>query len=153
MKIQFSVQFFFKSLQIANYMKIHLLRVELFRAEGQTDRRMDRTKLIVTFRNFANALKTLASIPTIGSGFRIQVFEQYGEVLQFAQLSWPTPVNSNKHIDTSPYCNFLSPDVSSLFKCLRITKDQVLNNPVLQAYIISPHLQMFMPFINTKAFA
>jgi hypothetical protein len=71
-------------------MKIHPLGAELFHAEGQMDRRMDRTKLIVAFRNFANAPKTLTSILTVRSDSRIPVFEQYGEALQFAQLSWPT---------------------------------------------------------------
>jgi hypothetical protein len=34
-------------------MKIHLIETELFHADGQTDM----TRLIVAFRNFANALK------------------------------------------------------------------------------------------------
>ena len=33
------------------------LGAELFYADGQTDRRRDMTKLIVTFRNFANSPK------------------------------------------------------------------------------------------------
>jgi len=36
-------------------MKIRLVRVELFNADGQTDMRADMTKLIDAFRNFAKA--------------------------------------------------------------------------------------------------
>jgi len=36
-------------------MKIRPLGAELFHVEGRTDRRTDMTKLIVAFRNFANA--------------------------------------------------------------------------------------------------
>ena len=38
-------------------MKIPSLRVELFRADRQTDRQTDMTKLRVPFHNFANAPK------------------------------------------------------------------------------------------------
>jgi hypothetical protein len=46
---------FSKNLQISNFMKIRLGGAEFFHAEGRTDRRKDMTKLIVAFRNFANA--------------------------------------------------------------------------------------------------
>jgi hypothetical protein len=36
-------------------MKIRPVGAELFHADGQTDRRTDMTKLMVAFRNFANA--------------------------------------------------------------------------------------------------
>jgi len=36
-------------------MKIRPVGAELFHADGRTDRRSDMTKLIVAFRNFANA--------------------------------------------------------------------------------------------------
>ena len=36
-------------------MKIRPVGAELFRAEGRTDGQRDMTKLLVTFRNFANA--------------------------------------------------------------------------------------------------
>jgi len=62
MKIEFSRQFC-KNLQISNFMKIRPVGAELFHAERQSDRRMDRTKLIVAFRNFANAPKTRSSCP------------------------------------------------------------------------------------------
>ena len=39
---------------MSNFMKIHPVGVELFHADGETDM----TKLIVAFRNFANAPKT-----------------------------------------------------------------------------------------------
>jgi hypothetical protein len=38
-------------------MKIRLMGAELFRADGETDGQTDMTKLIVVFRNFANAPK------------------------------------------------------------------------------------------------
>ena len=43
-------------------MKIRPVKAEMFHAHGQTDRRMDMTKLIVAYRNFANAPKTGVSI-------------------------------------------------------------------------------------------
>jgi len=46
---------FGKSTQISNFMKIYPGEAELFRA----DRRTDMTKMIVAFRNFANAPKNL----------------------------------------------------------------------------------------------
>jgi len=44
---------FSKNLQISNFMKIRPVGAELFHADGRTDM----TKLIVAFRNFANAPK------------------------------------------------------------------------------------------------
>jgi len=45
-------------IQILNFMKIRLVGAELFHADGRTDgQTTDTTKLIVAFRNFANALK------------------------------------------------------------------------------------------------
>jgi len=38
-------------------MKIRPMRTELFHADGRTDGQTDMTKLIVTFRSFANAPK------------------------------------------------------------------------------------------------
>jgi len=46
---------FSKNNQISNFMKIRAVGGELFHA----DRRTDMTKLLVAFRNFANAPKTL----------------------------------------------------------------------------------------------
>jgi hypothetical protein len=54
-KIQFSLQIF-KNSQISNFMRIHLVRVQLFHA----DRRTDMTKLTDTFHNFVNAPKMSA---------------------------------------------------------------------------------------------
>ena len=48
MKLEFSRQTFEKS---SNFMKTCQLRVELFREDGRTDMK----KLIVAFRNFADA--------------------------------------------------------------------------------------------------
>jgi hypothetical protein len=38
-------------------MKIRPVGAELFHADGRMDKQTDMTKLIVTFRNFANTLK------------------------------------------------------------------------------------------------
>jgi hypothetical protein len=46
-----------KNTQISDFMKISSVRVKLFHAGGRTD-----MKLIVAFRNFANALKTNCNI-------------------------------------------------------------------------------------------
>ena len=40
-----------------NFMKIHAAEAEMFHADGRTYRERDLTKLIVAFRNFANAPK------------------------------------------------------------------------------------------------
>jgi len=42
-------------------MKIRPVRAELFHAYRKTDRRKNMTKLIVTFRNFANAPRNCAT--------------------------------------------------------------------------------------------
>jgi len=43
-------------------MKVHLVKAELFHADGRTktNRRTDMTKLIVAFRSFVNAAKSYA---------------------------------------------------------------------------------------------
>jgi hypothetical protein len=46
---------FRKSAQLSNFKKICRLEAKSFFAGGRTDRRIDVTKLIVAFRNFANA--------------------------------------------------------------------------------------------------
>jgi len=45
-------------------MTVHLLRAELFHADGRTrtNRRTDMTKLIVAFRSFVNATKNYAHL-------------------------------------------------------------------------------------------
>ena len=50
MKLEF-VDRFSKKSQISNFIKIRVVEAELFHAEGQTDM----TKVIVSFRNSANA--------------------------------------------------------------------------------------------------
>jgi len=57
MKLNF-LDGFSKDIQTSNFMKIRLVGAELF-PRGWTDRQKDMTKLIVAFRNFTNALKTL----------------------------------------------------------------------------------------------
>ena len=56
MKFEFSRQTFEK--YILNFLKIHPAGAELFHTDGETDRRTDMTKLIVTFRNFAYVPKS-----------------------------------------------------------------------------------------------
>jgi hypothetical protein len=56
-ELEFSRQIFEKA-KISNFIKIRPVGAELFHADRQTDRQTGMTKLIVTFRNFANALKT-----------------------------------------------------------------------------------------------
>jgi hypothetical protein len=57
MKIEFFDRF--EKMMKSNFMKICPVGVELFHGDRQTDRQTDRqrdmTKIIVTFRNFANA--------------------------------------------------------------------------------------------------
>ena len=49
---------FFNNIQISNFTKIRPVGAELFDADGGTgDRQTDMMKLIVDFRNFANAPK------------------------------------------------------------------------------------------------
>jgi hypothetical protein len=47
-------------------MKIRPVRAELFRADGQTERQTNVSKLVVAFRNFANAPKTVLTKYEIG---------------------------------------------------------------------------------------
>ena len=63
MKLEFS-QKNSKSTQISNFMKIRPVWAELFLGDGRTDTggRTDMTKLVVTFRNFANATKSWDSV-------------------------------------------------------------------------------------------
>ena len=49
----FLIVFFSKNTEVSNFMKIRLVRAELFHSDGRTDM----TKLIVAFRKFSNAPK------------------------------------------------------------------------------------------------
>jgi hypothetical protein len=49
------IERFSKNAQVSNFMKIHPVEVELLHMDGRTDGRTNITKLIVVFRNFANA--------------------------------------------------------------------------------------------------
>ena len=53
-ELEFS-QPFSKNSQMSNLMKVSPVGAELFHADRLTDRRIDVTKLIAAFRNFANA--------------------------------------------------------------------------------------------------
>ena len=65
MKLEF---FIFEKYSNVNFIKIRPVEAELFHADGQTHRQTDRqtdrqmTKLIVAFRNFANAPK-ISGVP------------------------------------------------------------------------------------------
>ena len=107
MKIEFSRQFC-KNLQISNFVKIHPVGAEFFHAKGQLDRWMDRTKLIVAFRNFENAPKNTYIMPTFGLDSKIPALEQYGKYSTSRSWLGRPSVNNNKHTDASPYCNFLA---------------------------------------------
>jgi hypothetical protein len=49
---------FSKNTQISNFMKVYTLEAELFRADGRMNgQTTDMAKIIVAFRNFANAAK------------------------------------------------------------------------------------------------
>jgi hypothetical protein len=74
----------FKNTQISNFMKIRPVVAELFHmdrwAEGRTERRIDTTKLIVAFRNFANApRKELLLTPDKYSNFSEYGFSLYSD--------------------------------------------------------------------------
>jgi hypothetical protein len=62
MKLEFSQQILGKILKYKNFMKIRSVGTELFRAGRRTDRQTDMTKIIVAFRNFANAPKNAQKI-------------------------------------------------------------------------------------------
>jgi hypothetical protein len=62
MKLEFCRQLFEKS-QISTFIKIRLVGAELFHADRQTDGRKDMTKIIVAFRNYANAPKSSIIFP------------------------------------------------------------------------------------------
>jgi hypothetical protein len=55
MKIEFPRQIF--KTHISNLVKIRPVLVELFRADGHTDRQTDMTQLVLAYRNFANTTK------------------------------------------------------------------------------------------------
>jgi hypothetical protein len=59
MKLEFSRRFFEKKTQVSNFMKILPVEAEVFHADRRTDGKKDGrtnvTKLIVAFRNVANA--------------------------------------------------------------------------------------------------
>jgi hypothetical protein len=80
MKLDFFERFS-KNIQISNFMKIRSVGTELFHVDLQTDGQTDRqtykqadiTKLIITFRNYSNATKTVTRDPLfLGISFRQQ---------------------------------------------------------------------------------
>jgi hypothetical protein len=67
---------FSKDTPTSNFMKIRPMEAELVHADRQTDRQTDITKLVVAFRNFANAPKNefLGVISYVRSRLATQVF-------------------------------------------------------------------------------
>ena len=79
MKLEFSRQIFEKKAQIPSFIKIRLVRAELFHADGQTD-----MKLVVGFRNFANApYKERGLRQTNGTRWVRRVWREGKRTLQF----------------------------------------------------------------------
>ena len=81
------------STQIYNFIKILPVGTEFLevrRTERWTDRRTDTTKLIVNFRNFANALNTLTEvfIPRFAYTWCVQVLRSPKEAFAAAMQSW-----------------------------------------------------------------
>ena len=58
---------FSKNAQISNFMKIRSVGVELFRADRRMDGRIDMTKIVVAFRNFAKEPKQYVSNNSSGA--------------------------------------------------------------------------------------
>jgi len=58
--------YFREKTQISNFMKIRSVGAELFHVGGRTEGQTDITKLIVAFRNFANASDNLHTSPLKG---------------------------------------------------------------------------------------
>ena len=59
---------FSKNNQTSNIEKIRPVGAELFYADGQTDKQTGMTKLIVAFRNFANAPKSHFPVDNLEDG-------------------------------------------------------------------------------------
>jgi hypothetical protein len=84
--------------QISNFTKIRPVGAELFHADGQTDSRTDVTKLIVAFRNFANAptnestayigrRSRISNIPTLSTETDFHVKEKIPTACSWSQIS------------------------------------------------------------------
>jgi len=83
-------------------MKIYPMETELFHAEGQVDRRMKRTKLIVAFCNFANASKSTYIHAHMRIRFQDPSFRTVrgSALLRTAALIDPLPVTTNTLMQT-----------------------------------------------------
>jgi hypothetical protein len=90
MKLDFSQQIFEKNIKISNFMKVRPVGAELFHADRQTDM----TKLIVAFRNFANA-RINAVTPLARSVTTISLFHR--AYFTYSLLIYPTNALHLKH--------------------------------------------------------
>jgi len=87
-----------KKTQKSIFMKIHLVGTELFNADRRTDRQTEMTKLMVTFRNFANAANKgqlnrnlNQATPTTnhgGQAFYSNICEQQPEQSKYEACPW-----------------------------------------------------------------
>jgi hypothetical protein len=64
-KLEFSRKIFEKKLKYQVSQKIRPMGAELFHADGRKNTRTDMTKLIVAFRNYANAPKNGNILPSL----------------------------------------------------------------------------------------
>jgi len=100
MKLEFS-RHIFETKQMSNFMKIRPVGADLFHA----DRRIDMTKLMVAFRNFANAPKNSLSYDT--QAHKILIPTKLYEALSFYKIFPGTGHfkhgNEKKYITTSQW--------------------------------------------------
>ena len=79
MKPKFSGKFFPKNTKILNFMNICPVGAELFPCgliEGRTDRQINKTKVMVAFRNLANAPKMPDNIGLVHK-FMVYIYFKY----------------------------------------------------------------------------
>jgi hypothetical protein len=99
---------FSKKAQISNFIKIRPVGAELFHADRQRDGRTGMSKLIVAFRNFANAPKTLLVSPRC-HGRRHGLFEAPAYLAFLLSSSLLTRHFNKQKLNWifSTHCNYL----------------------------------------------